>query len=318
MAIEIAEERVRTRESSWVEFKVAEEAGLQPHTIPCHVIHGEDDGPVWWLQGTIHGNEHTGGLAARDFLLDLSPTDVRGTIVGIPVANPTAFTAKARESPLDHKDPNRQFPGDPDGSFTEILADTLFTAATDHADYFVGMHGAGDELNIEGFTVCIRTGDDVETRSRDLCRAAGFQHVSALSTENIEGMMCAELAESGVPSILVECGGSREPLAARDRARTAIENVAREIGILSGDVEKISDPEYHEDAYTFVNARSGGYFEPHVELEDVVEEGDIVGEITTIEGESLEEVTAPHDGAIIDLRTYPMARPGDLICLVAE
>lgn len=318
MAIEIAGEHVPPGQSLWVEFAVAEEAGLQSHAIPAYVLNGDEDGPVWWLQGTIHGNEHVGGLAVREFLLELSPKHVEGTIVGIPVANPTAFTAKTRESPLDHKDPNRQFPGSSDGSFTEILADVLFTAASEHADYFVGMHGAGDELNIKGFSVCIRTSDDVETRSRELCRAVGFQHVSALAPENLGGMMCSELAESGVPSILIECGGSQEPLPAQRRARGAIENIARKIGVLPGEVEEFSEPEYHEDAYTFVTAQTGGYFHSRVALEDAVEEGEVIGEITTVKGDTLEEIVAPHDGAIIDLRTYPMARPGDLTCLVAE
>ena len=55
-------------------------------------------------------------------------------MVLVPVANPPAFNAGTRLSPLDAINLNRVFPGDATGSISERLAYTLWTEVIAAAD----------------------------------------------------------------------------------------------------------------------------------------------------------------------------------------
>jgi predicted deacylase len=69
--------------------------------------------------------------------------ELQGTLRIVPVANPLAMEADARCSPLDDLDLNRAFPGNPDGSHTERLADALTRYALGDAGSVIDLHGGG-------------------------------------------------------------------------------------------------------------------------------------------------------------------------------
>jgi len=103
-----------------------------------------DGKPVAVIAAGIHGDEGPWGSWAIHKLLDqVSLDDLRGSLRVVPVANPLAMEADARNAPLDTLDLNRVFPGDPDGSHTERLAATLVAHAVDGADVVIDIHGGG-------------------------------------------------------------------------------------------------------------------------------------------------------------------------------
>jgi predicted deacylase len=62
----------------------------------------------------------------------------------VPVLNLPAFWARSPfVVPDDGKNLNRNFPGDPQGTFTEVLARRVFTSLVLGSDYLVDLH-AGD------------------------------------------------------------------------------------------------------------------------------------------------------------------------------
>jgi predicted deacylase len=78
--------------------------------------------------------------------------ELQGTIRIVPVANPLAMEADARGSPLDDLDLNRAFPGNPEGSHTERLADAITRHALGDADSVIDLHGGGSWcINSFGF-----------------------------------------------------------------------------------------------------------------------------------------------------------------------
>ncbi|MCC7448653.1 MAG: succinylglutamate desuccinylase/aspartoacylase family protein [Anaerolineae bacterium] len=100
--------------------------------------------PVGLITAGIHGDEGPWGLWAIHKLWEqTSLDDLQGTLRIVPVANPLAMEADARNAPLDTLDLNRVFPGNPDGSHTERLAAALVTHAVDGADVVIDIHGGG-------------------------------------------------------------------------------------------------------------------------------------------------------------------------------
>jgi len=315
--VEIAGESVPQNSSAWINLEIAQDADLSSVFVSMYVINGKEEGPTLWLQGVLHGNEQVGGLAIRDFILDVSPEEVAGTIIAVPVANPRAFANKSRDMPMGRgqTDPNRLFPGSETGTFTQKYAARLYKPAEKHADYFLSIHSSGSETVMDpGFTVVYDTGDDeVLEEGIEMANVADIPHIAQIDQETAAGTMVIELVKNGVPSAVLEAGGAGQIYDwAYDAFFTGVENVTKHLGLLEGEPEQENDPTLYE-GLAFLLCDKGGYFESFVEGDDLVDEGDPLGEITDIKGNTQEVIESPYDGVVLAIRTFPMARPGDMV-----
>ena len=122
----------------------------EPLTIPLSIINGKNSGPVLCLNTGTHGDEPEGTIAILDILEEIDPLNFSGVLVGIPALNVSAFTSKVsvdvsgiRENHLDWKNLARIFPGNPQGTVTERLADTVVKEIIPKVDYVVDFHSGG-------------------------------------------------------------------------------------------------------------------------------------------------------------------------------
>src|SRR5207237_628643 len=90
------------------------------------VLVGRARRPRVVLVAGVHGDEMEGILALHELCRTLPLTELVGTLVAIPIANPTAFAGLQRRVPIDGADLNRTFPGQAEGSFSDRLAAALF------------------------------------------------------------------------------------------------------------------------------------------------------------------------------------------------
>ncbi|MHA1153185.1 MAG: N-alpha-acetyl diaminobutyric acid deacetylase DoeB, partial [Alphaproteobacteria bacterium] len=90
--------------------------------IPVAVIKN-GEGPTALLTGANHGDEYEGPVALLDLARNLDPGELRGRVIVVPMMNYPAFRAGRRTSPIDQGNLNRAFPGRPDGTVTEKIAD---------------------------------------------------------------------------------------------------------------------------------------------------------------------------------------------------
>ena len=60
-----------------------------------------------------------------------------------------------------------------------------------------------------------------------------------------------------------------------------------------------------------VNVSGIWRYRPDLALRSSVKQGETIGTISNLFGEVLETVTAPHDGALIFLRSFPTIQAGD-------
>ena len=75
----------------------------------------------------IHGAEYVSIAALRRVAMTLDPATMTGTLVASLISNPAAFAARSiYVDPLDGRNLNRSFPGDPKGAPTERLAAWLY------------------------------------------------------------------------------------------------------------------------------------------------------------------------------------------------
>lgn len=71
-------------------------AGGTPVEIPVDVVNGAAAGPVFWVNGAIHGDKPEGLLACQIALAEVDPAKLSGTLVMVPVVNVPAFEAAQR------------------------------------------------------------------------------------------------------------------------------------------------------------------------------------------------------------------------------
>jgi predicted deacylase len=122
--------------------------------IPYFDVRGDQDGPRLTVLAGVHGAEYASIAAAREFVANLDVEQVSGRIVVVPVVNVPAFWARsAFVVPADGKNLNRSFPGDPNGSYSEVLAHHVFQHLVLGSDYLVDLHAGDLPEALEPFTI---------------------------------------------------------------------------------------------------------------------------------------------------------------------
>ncbi len=100
--------------------------------------------PTALITAGVHGDEGPwGAWALQKFLAATPMAELVGSVRVVPVSNPFAMEADARNAPFDTLDLNRSFPGNPHGSHTERLAAILSEHAVTGADVAIDLHGGG-------------------------------------------------------------------------------------------------------------------------------------------------------------------------------
>jgi predicted deacylase len=111
--------------------------------LPVLLVRGSRPGKTLVAAGAVHGDEYEGVQAIFECFEGLEPAQMSGDFLAVPVANPPAFFAGTRLSPLDRGNLARCFPGDRDGSPTSAIAWNLDQHILARANFFVDLHSGG-------------------------------------------------------------------------------------------------------------------------------------------------------------------------------
>jgi uncharacterized protein len=297
-------------------FTFAADPQLAKYQWPYFSIAGAEPGPTFLLTAGIHAAEYTGIVAAIRLGRALQPSDVRGTIVIIPLLNRGGFYERLiYVNPEDHDNMNRVFPGSPDGSWSERFAHHLLNEIVVHADYAVDLH-AGDMIeDLEPFVIYRETGStEVDARARQMIDAYGVRWAmkGAVSGER-PGMLYAAAADRGVPAMIAEsgrCGLLEE--AAVVRHVDGVQNILRQLGILAGAPASVEPPRVLSH-FEWLRSEHEGIFLPRVAVNQNVVEGEVLGEMIDLLGNRLAEVRAPVGGIVLFTVTSPAIKQGGLL-----
>ena len=100
---------------------------------------------------------------------------MRGTVVSLPLIDVPAFLPRSPfVCPIDGKNPNRFFPGNPDGTFSEVMDDAIFRAVIAPADVLIDLHGGDMVEALVPFSIYSVSGnEEVDARSVALGEPSG-------------------------------------------------------------------------------------------------------------------------------------------------
>ncbi|WP_299838280.1 N(2)-acetyl-L-2,4-diaminobutanoate deacetylase DoeB [uncultured Paracoccus sp.] len=290
--------------------------------IPITVI-ANGQGPTALLTGANHGDEYEGPIALQQLAWEIEPEEVTGRIILIPYLNSPAFRAGTRVSPIDQVNLNRAFPGKPDGSPSQKIADYVCNTLVPMADVVLDYHSGGKTLDFLPFAAAHYLEDKAQ---QEAClaavRAFGAPYSMMMVEIDAVGMFDTAVEEQGKVFVTTELGGGGTATArSSEIAIRGAKNVLRHAGILSGGIELAGGSRMldmpGDDCFHF--ATQDGLVQPLVDLGDAVAAGQPIARIWPKDrsGVAPEEVRANRDG-LLAARHFPgLVQGGDCLAVIA-
>ncbi len=287
------------------------------------------DGPTVLVMAGNHGDEYPGQVAILKLCRELQVADVRGRIILIPCLTIPASKAMTRLSPLDGKNFNRCFPGNPTGTPSEMLAHYLSTVLFPLADIVIDIHTGGRSTD---FVPCahMHLVPDREQRHQMMAGTEAWGSEMCFLYADIAGagLLPVEAERQGKIVITTEMGGGEPVTTAVHRlTQSGLRHVLIHFGAVNGAKQSRAErgipparwvQALHRDDYRF--APESGIYENIVSLGSDVAAGEAVGLIHFLERPDREPVPviAPTGGVLIGCRGPSVVAQGDCVACIAH
>lgn len=289
--------------------------------IPITVIRN-GEGKTALVTGANHGDEYEGPVALLDLALHLEPSDIEGRVIIVPAFNFPAFKAASRVSPIDQLNLNRIFPGKPDGTVTEKIADYFYNTLAPMADVVLDFHSGGKTLDFLSFA-SVHVLENKEQEAACVAAMKAFNapySVMMLEIDNV-GMYDTAIEEQGKVFVSTELGGGGSVTARSIAiAKKGVRNVLKHAGIMRGELDlgpsiMLDMPD--DDCFVF--SEDDGLFEPTADLGQPVAKDEVVARIWSSDrtGRSPVEYRARRSGILVSRHFPGMAKTGDCLAVVA-
>lgn len=287
-------------------------AGLEH---PAFEAKGATDGPHLALIGGIHGCEYSSIAAVTRVMQELDTSELAGTITAVPVVSMQSFQRRSPfVVPEDGKNLNRCFPGSYDGSYTDVLARSIFDTLIAPADAVLDLHGGDMVEALEPFAIYEES--EVEERAHGMAVAMGLPYVvrEERSEDGLAGMTSSAAAAAGIPAVIAEAGGCGllEEDAVRMLAAGA-RNVMKYLGMLPGQPDPPHPKLRSVGSFVWLYATAGGWWDAAAPAGTEAREGDVLGRVRNLWGDELEEIRAPAPGVVLFVTSSPAVGEGSLL-----
>lgn len=283
-----------------------------PVELPVAVIEGVDDGPTLYVQAASDGDELNGVGVVQRIVPQLDPEELAGTILVVGVTNWYGYQTAQHRNPIDDTKLNRAYPGDPEGSASERIANATFDAAT-RADYVLDLHQGSTSKMIDEVRVRCGRHHNIHDECLELAKAFGTGTV--LDQKGPDGQLARCAPDEGVPTIDPELGGAVGWDETSIQAGVAgVFNVLRHYEFLDGDAK--IEPQTRAAGFDRYGAPAGGLIRYQVSLGDRVTAGDTLFEVTDVFGTVRGATEADEDGLFWRRRRLPHVAEGEYVCSV--
>ena len=286
----------------------------------CVVKNG--DGPTALLTGANHGDEYEGPVALQHLALTLDPATVSGRVIIVPAFNYPAFQAGSRTSPIDQGNLNRSFPGRPDGTVTEKIADYFQRTLIPMADVVLDFHSGGKTLDFLPFA-SVHVLDDQLQQQANMAAMQAFSAPYSMMLLEIDsvGMYDTAVEQQGKVFVTTElCGGGTATARSIAIAKKGVRNFLIHSGVLQEKPELTASVMLDmPDASCFVFSDKAGLFEPLIDLGETVRQGDVLARVwpTDRTGVELVDFHALRSGMLAGRHFPGLIKAGDCMAVVA-
>lgn len=284
--------------------------------IPVTVVHGARPGPVLGLIAGNHGYEYTPILALQKLRPMLDPAKIAGTVILVHIANLPSFAGRTIYfSPVDQKNLNRVYPGDPNGTVSQRIAHFITREVIEKSTHVLDLHCGDGNESLRPYSYQAVTGDaKMDAQIADLARAFGLDHIVIdrdRPKDPARSLYASTTAITrGKPAITAESGylGSTDA-ASIDAIVQGVLSCMRFLKMIEGAPLKVANPVVL-DPVQVIESPATGIFYPLVQRDQRVRAGAKLAEITDYLGNRIGEVKAPFDGLVLYIIGTPPITKG--------
>lgn len=292
--------------------------------VPITILNN-GKGPTLVIMAGNHGDEYEGQIAVANLARLLDAADIRGRLILLPMLNAPAAEAGLRTSPIDDGNLNRLFPGNANGTPTEMIAHYVEEVLMPLADYAVDLHSGGSSLFYP--PTLLRGQGHSETENHaltalqnafDLPYAWVFTSGGGRASTARTAMGAAN--RKGVINVMAELGGGGQVTPdILHRTERGLRRILHSLGMLPDYVPDAALGTRELNAKGSVYCYTAGLFEPLKEIGEDVEIGEIVGLVHHPDTPGIEpdQITSPYAGIALCKRAMAQVVRGDAVFQIA-
>ncbi len=271
--------------------------GMEDYEIPATLICGQEPGKTLVVTAQIHAGEYNGTPAVVRAAKEIDPEKLKGNLLLMHCVNTSGFWQQHwRTLPEDDFNLNSDYPGRPDGTAGERLADWFVQEIFPKADFLLDLHGGS--VN-EILTPCLffPKAEKVTEASLSAARALDVPYLIASEAAGGEYSYAANYHE--LPGLLLERGFGgfcREEWIAGHKRNIYL--LLRHLDMYESDEPEVSfEPKVYERTVYLESERAGLWY-PAVKENDPVAGGQLLGRLEDMFGNILQEFYAEGDGRV--------------------
>lgn len=262
--------------------------------LPVARISGARPGPQMTVMSGMHAGEYSGILAAQKLISAIQPAELSGTLLIIPVISTRAFMERNMQlNPVDQKEVHFIRPANPDGTYSDMLIDTLFEVVKD-SDYLIDSHaGEMAQALMSWVPVPMQGANELSSRSLELARGFDVGYVEPRYDLPSIPPLCLALLEAGIANVWVECGKNGVPTESDTATHfNGYISALKTVGMLEGEPDR-PEQKLLKGSRSQINSEKSGVWHPAVSEGEIVEAGQYLGRLTDYFGNTLEEFHSP-------------------------
>lgn len=299
-----------------------------PVRMPVMILQGENDGPVLWINSTVHGVEVNGIVVCKELANEIDPKKLSGTVIFTPLNNPTGLEARHKFTMIDRLDMDQQYPGNPNGWHSERVAYIHFEEIKKYAQYLISLHALGLHYDVLPYTIYKKLAgvdDKVNQAAADMAIKFGYKAICEVDLSkadaelpgNIAGNLDCNCLRCGIPAIMAETGAASVlQWDMIEDTKKGILNVMGWLGMIDHEVKPLAEDQFIVTKRKFPSANRGGLLAGVAKAGEVMKAGDTFVRIFNAL-EDLEEIKADGRWLPLGVSHDPVVDSGEVIGAVA-
>lgn len=294
-----------TKRYYWL--KIITDGFNNPVCIPVMVAKGMGDGPAVGITAAVHGNELNGLPVIQRLFNEIDPNELNGTIIGVPVVNVPGYVRGTRRF-NDNVDLNHIMPGTPDGNISQVYAFRFVDRLVKHFDYLLDLHTASFGRSNSYY---LRA-----DMSIPIVKELAMLHNADIIVHNppSDGTLRGAAGAMGIPAITLEVGNPNTFQKRMIRSGVdGIHNVLSHLNMIDDEIIVIEKQTVVCGSSYWLYTDMGGLLTVHVELRDIVKQGELLASLRDVFGNKVKEYFAPEDGIVIGKSVSPVNQSGGRI-----
>ncbi|REC46434.1 succinylglutamate desuccinylase/aspartoacylase family protein [Chryseobacterium pennipullorum] len=301
-------------------------AGSKETRLPVILIKGKEKGPVFSIVAGIHGYEYPPIVAVQEITKEIDASFVYGTLIIVPVANVEAFHRRTPFiNPSDHKNLNNAFPGSPNGTATDQIADFMTREIIARSTVFLDIHGGDANEDLLPF-VCYYDRKDTPQNTQmahELSVQSEIKHIVSypynLTPQEPAKYAFKQAVQHGITALSIEAGKlgtvQKENV---DLIKKAVYNMLEHSGVYVRRKSKLKSPKaaIYLNRQDYIRVPETGIFYSDLKSGDPVKKKQLLGYITDEFGNKIQDIVSDSEGTILyKVGTPPVNKGETLFCI---